>query len=188
MSSRTPSAEVTFNENAQHSSLLVYLFVVVFIKIKFGISRGHLVQPICCNLTMCWEAGSDWVSHSAGLGATRGCARLQTERVQTMCVGLTKEVFVTLKERLRSLSATDLCDLSTYCSRTVWTVTCTHAFMLCPDHLCVLLCRSCLGLCARQTSNSWPRPYGTGWRPSSGRERSWGGRQRSGRRSWSRKP
>lgn len=52
-SSRAPSVEVTFNENARHNSLLVYLFVVVFIKIKFGISRGHLVQPICCNLTMC---------------------------------------------------------------------------------------------------------------------------------------
>lgn len=76
LSSRTPSVEVTFNENASHNSLLVYLFVVVFIKIKFGISRGHLVLPICCNLTMCWEAGSDWVSHSAGLGVTRGCARL----------------------------------------------------------------------------------------------------------------
>lgn len=37
MSSRTPSIKVTFNENEQHSSLLVYLFVVVFIKIKFGI-------------------------------------------------------------------------------------------------------------------------------------------------------
>lgn len=49
----TSSVEVTFNENARHNSLLVYLFVVVFIKIKFGISRGHLVRPICCNLTMC---------------------------------------------------------------------------------------------------------------------------------------
>ncbi len=53
MSSRPPSIEVTFNENASHNSLPVYLFVVVFIKIKFGISRGHLVRPICCNLTMC---------------------------------------------------------------------------------------------------------------------------------------
>lgn len=62
MSSRTPSIKVTFNENAQHSSLFVYLFVVVFIKIKFGIGGGHLGQPICCNLTKCWEAGSDGVS------------------------------------------------------------------------------------------------------------------------------
>lgn len=46
MSSRTPSIEVTFNENASHKSLLVYLFVVVFIKIKFGISGGHLVRLI----------------------------------------------------------------------------------------------------------------------------------------------
>lgn len=34
------STEVTFNENVSHSSLPVYLFVEVFIKIKFGISRG----------------------------------------------------------------------------------------------------------------------------------------------------
>lgn len=53
MSSRSPSVEVTFNENARHNSLPVYLFVVVFIKIKSGISGGHLVRPICCNLTMC---------------------------------------------------------------------------------------------------------------------------------------
>lgn len=53
MSYRTHSVEVTFNENASHNSLPVYLFVVVFIKIKFGISRGHLVRPIYCNLTMC---------------------------------------------------------------------------------------------------------------------------------------
>lgn len=72
-SSRTPFVEVTFNENVSHNSLLVYLFVVVFIKIKFGISRGHLVQPICCNLTTCWEAGSNWVAHCVGL--TRGFAR-----------------------------------------------------------------------------------------------------------------
>lgn len=71
MSSRTPSAEVTFNENTSHNSLLVYLFLVVFVKIKFGIGRGHLVRAICCNLTMCWEASSDrltlldWVSQEA---------------------------------------------------------------------------------------------------------------------------
>lgn len=53
MSSRTPSLEVTFNENVSHNSLLVYLFVVVFIKIKFGISRERLVRLICCNLNKC---------------------------------------------------------------------------------------------------------------------------------------
>lgn len=38
-----PFVEVTFNENASQNSLLVYLFVVFFIKIKFCISGGHLV-------------------------------------------------------------------------------------------------------------------------------------------------
>ena len=45
------SAEVTFNENTSHKSSLVYLFAVVFIKIKFGISTGTCSAG--CNLTVC---------------------------------------------------------------------------------------------------------------------------------------
>lgn len=40
--------EVTFNETT-----VVYVFVGDFIKIKFGISGGHLVRPVGCNLTKC---------------------------------------------------------------------------------------------------------------------------------------